>query len=127
MKKILYSLAILALAVVFMSCGKDDNHDIVSTGHSIEDRARSLGFSDANAYTASVAQQCAIGNHENCDILNNGIHQVCGNAEHLGNKHDGTHHNGMNHGADDALNCTDTSHNHGGGNKGCNQNGVHHN
>ena len=117
MKKNFYSLAILAFVVALASCSKDDEHNLGNTEQNLELRASSLGFSDANAYKASVAEQHAAGNHENCDILNNGTHQTCGYAEHSGTKHDGTHHNGTDHGTHDANGHSHSSHgqNHNGG------------
>lgn len=99
MKKLFYSLAVVALvAVSFAACSNDNNDDSgTSSEPNIEARAAALGFEDANAYKASVAEQCAAGNHENCDINSDGTHQACAYADHSGKKHDGTHHNGSNH------------------------------
>ena len=102
MKKVFYSLTVLAITVAFASCSKDDDHDFNDASQNMELRASTLGFSDANAYKASVAEQCAAGNHENCDILNDGTHQACAYSEHAGANHDGTHHNGTDHGTHDA-------------------------
>ncbi len=124
MKKVFYSLTVLAITVAFASCSKDDDHDFNDASQNMELRASTLGFSDANAYKASVAEQCAAGNHENCDILNDGTHQACAYSEHAGANHDGTHHNGTDHGTHDANGHSHNSH---GNDDNGNHNGSHHN
>jgi hypothetical protein len=113
MKKVIYFFAVVVLAIGFVSCNNDDDHDFSSAEQNMELRAATLGFSDAEAYKTSVAEQCAAGNHENCDILNDGTHQPCIYSEHAGTRHDGTHHNGTGHGTHDPNTCTDPTHNHG--------------
>lgn len=100
MKKVFYSLTVLAFVAIFASCTKNDDHNFDNANKSLELRAASLGFENVEDYKASVARECAAGNHENCDILNNGTHQACGYADHSGTKHDGTVHHGndINHG-----------------------------
>lgn len=107
MRKVFYSLAALILTVTLVSCSNDD-HDFNSDEQNMELRAAALGFSDVDSYKASVSQQCTAGDHENCDILNNGTHQACAYKEHSGTKHDGSHHNGSNHGTHD-----ENGHSHG--------------
>lgn len=110
MKRKFYSLAVLALAVAFVSCSSDDDHTFISAEESMELRAEALGFSDVNEYKTSVTEQCKAGNHENCDILNDGTHQACAYKEHSGTKHDGTHHNGTDHGSHDSNGHSHGSH-----------------
>lgn len=110
MKKVFYSFVALALTATFVSCNNDD-HEPGFSDQNIETRAAALGFDNVETYKSSVAEQCAAGNHENCDILNNGTHQVCTYADHSGTKHDGTHHNGSDHGNHDE---NGHSHNKGG-------------
>lgn len=112
MKRVFYLATALA-AVGFTSCNKDDNHDFYNDKQNLELRAASLGYSDVNAYKTSVAEQCAAGNHENCDVLNDGTHQACAYQDHSGKKHDGSNHNGSDHGSHDA-----NGHSHGNHNKG---------
>lgn len=131
MKKVIYSLAILAISVAFASCSNDDDHNLDNATQSLELRASALGFSDTNAYKSSVAEQCAAGNHENCDILNDGTHKACAYSEHAGTNHDGTHHERTNHGTHDANGHSHDSHgnddngNHDNG--GSHDGGGHHN
>jgi hypothetical protein len=84
MKRAIYLFAVVALAVGFVSCDNDDDHDFSSADQNIELRAATLGYEDVASYQASVAEQCAAGNHENCDIQNNGTHNVCAYTEHSG-------------------------------------------
>lgn len=112
MKRVFY-LVIAIAAVGFTSCSKDDNHDFDNDQQNLELRAASLGYSDVNAYKTSVAEQCAAGNHENCDALNDGTHQACAYQDHSGTKHDGSQHNGSDHGTHDA-----NGHSHGNHDKG---------
>ncbi len=124
MKKVVYSVAILAFAFVLTSCSKDDDHNVDNTAQDVELRAQSLGFADANAYKSSVAEQCAAGNHENCDILTDGTHRACGYADHAGKNHDGTEHNGTDHGVHDANGHSHSGSNHDSSGHG-NHNGKH--
>lgn len=124
MKKVFYLVAVVAITVAFASCSKDDDHDLSNATQNVELRASTLGFSDANAYKASVAEQCAAGNHENCDIQNDGTHKVCAYSEHAGTNHDGTHHNGTDHGTHDANGHSHNSH---GNDDNGNHGGSHHN
>lgn len=110
MKRAIYLFSVVALAVGFVSCNNDDNHDFSNASQNIELRAASLGYKDVASYKASVAQKCAAGNHENCDIHSNGTHKVCAYTEHSGTKHDGTHHNGSDHGTHDANGHSHDSH-----------------
>jgi hypothetical protein len=123
MRKVFYSLTVLAVMAVFVSCSRDDDRDLDNAIQNMELRAATLGFSDVNACTASVAEQCAAGNHENCDILNSGAHQACAYSEHVGTGHDGTHHSGTDHGTHDANGHSHNS--HGSGNSE-NHGGSHH-
>lgn len=113
MKRTIFFTAVLAV-FVFASCSNDDD-SATATPESIETRAAALGFPDVKSYRVSVAGQCAVGNHENCDIQTNGTHLVCGYAEHSGTNHDGTPHNGTGHGIHDLS-----------GNHNCNPGGNHH-
>ncbi|WP_280647274.1 MULTISPECIES: hypothetical protein [unclassified Dysgonomonas] len=89
-------------AVTFIACSNDDHDDFGTTSQQdIEVRAAALGFDDVAAYKANVAEQCVAGNHENCDIYNDGTHQACAYSDHSGQNHDGTHHNGSDHGTHD--------------------------
>lgn len=102
MKKIFYLLTLVLSTVIFASCSNDDHDDFgTSAKQDIEARAAALGFDDVTAYQASVAEQCAAGNHENCDIYSNGTHEACAYSDHSGQNHDGTHHNGTDHGIHD--------------------------
>ena len=102
MKKLFYSLAVVLFAVTFVACSNDDHEDFgTSAKQDIEARAAALGFDDVAAYQASVAEQCSAGNHENCDIYNDGTHEACAYSDHSGKNHDGTHHNGTDHGTHD--------------------------
>lgn len=114
MKKLFYSLAVALFSVAFVACSNDDHDDFGTTTvqQDITKRATALGFDDADAYRESVAAQCAAGNHENCDIYNDGTHQACAYADHSGRNHDGSHHNGTNHGTHDQ----NGGHGHGNGN-----------
>ena len=116
MKRVFYSLAVLASVITFVSCSQDDDNNFGDIDQSLELRASTLGFSNGDIYKSSVLNQCAAGNHENCDILADGTHQVCINSQHSGIKHDGTHHNGTGtgHGGNnhDSNTCMDVSHNH---------------
>ena len=113
MKRTIFFTAVLTI-FVFGSCSNDDDSGTVIQ-ESIETRAAALGFPDVKSYQLSVGEQCAVGNHENCDIQTNGTHLVCGYAGHSGTKHDGTHHNGTAHGTHDSN-----------GNHNCNPSGQHH-
>lgn len=102
MKKLFYLVAVTVFAVTFAACSNDDHDDLGTTfQQDIEARAAALGFDDVAAYQASVAEQCAAGNHDNCDIYNDGTHSVCAYSGHSGTNHDGTHHNGSDHGTHD--------------------------
>lgn len=101
MKKLFYSLAVVLCSISFVACDNDHDDFGASAAQDIEARATALGFENADAYKASVAEQCAAGNHENCDIYNDGTHQVCAYSDHSGTNHDGTHHNGTDHGTHD--------------------------
>lgn len=113
MKKLFYSVAICALVMAFVSCDNDDDHNYGNAEQNLELRAATLGYSDVETYKASVAEQCAAGNHENCDILTDGTHQVCTYNDHSGTNHDGTHHNGSDHGTHDANGHSHNSHGNG--------------
>ncbi|MDU1906069.1 MAG: hypothetical protein E6772_14955 [Dysgonomonas sp.] len=114
MKKLFYSLTVVLFAATFIACSNDDHDDFGATSQQdIETRATALGFDDVASYKASVAEQCAAGNHENCDIYNDGTHQVCAYSDHSGKNHDGTHHNGSDHGTHDK---NGNGHSHGNGN-----------
>lgn len=116
MRKLFCALAVVLFAVAFMSCNKDDHDDFgTSAEQNIETRAKDLGFNNVDDYKASVAIQCTAGNHENCDVYNDGTHEVCAYSDHSGKNHDGTHHNGTDHG----------THNKNGHSHGAN-NGKHH-
>ncbi len=127
MKKVFYSLTVLAFVFTFASCSNDDDqHDFNNAKQDVTLRATALGFSDMNAHTTAVAEQCAAGNHENCDIQTNGTHQACGYAEHTGTNHDGTQHNGTEHGTHDANGHSHNSHsNENHGNESHNGGGHH--
>ena len=123
MKRVFYSLAIVTLAVTFVSCSQDEDNNFPQGDQSLETRAATLGYTDGDTYKNTVLNQCAAGNHENCDILADGTHRVCTNAQHSGTKQNGTHHNGTGHGGSnthDPATCTDASHNHGTTNNGGN-------
>ena len=91
MKKLFYSLAVVLFAATFASCDKNDHDDFgTSAKQDIEVRADALGFDDVAAYKASVAEQCAAGNHENCDTYKDGTHEACAYSDHSGKNHDGT-------------------------------------
>lgn len=123
MKRVFYSLAIVTLAVTFVSCSQDEDNNFPQGDQSLETRASTLGYTDGDTYKNTVLNQCAAGNHENCDILADGTHRVCTNAQHSGTKQNGTHHNGTGHSGSnthDPATCTDTSHNHGTTNNGGN-------
>ena len=112
MKKLFYSLAVVLFAVTFTSCDKDDHDDFgTSAQQDIESRATALGFEDVAAYKACVAEQCAAGNHENCDIYQDGTHEPCAYRDHSGKKHDGTHHDGTDHGTHNQNGHSHGSHN----------------
>lgn len=116
MKKVFYLLAIVAFAVTFASCSQDEGINSPQGDQSMEMRASALGYTNADSYKNTVLNQCAAGNHENCDILADGTHRVCTNTQHSGTKHDGTHHNGAGHTGNnyhDPATCTDPSHDHG--------------
>ncbi len=98
MKKVVFLLAVVALTAGFMSCSNDNEPDFSNANENLELRASALGYPDVATYQASVAEQCAAGNHENCDILTDGTHRACAHNEHSGTKHDGTHHSGSGHG-----------------------------
>ncbi|MDR2917251.1 MAG: hypothetical protein LBV74_20855 [Tannerella sp.] len=110
MKKVVYLFAVVALTAGFVSCSNDDDHDFSNADRNLELRASALGYSDVASYQASVAEQCAAGNHENCDIQTDGTHQVCAYNDHSGTKHDGTRHNGSAHGTHDANGHSHNSH-----------------
>lgn len=99
MKTLFYSVAILAILLVTTSCNKLDSSNPDTSN--IELRTKTLGFTDVAAYEASVAAQCAAGDHSNCDILSDSTHVACTHIAHSGTNHDGTNHNGMNHGTHD--------------------------
>ena len=111
MKKLFYFVAVTVFAVTFVACHDDEHDDFGTTQQQdIEARAAALGFESAAAYQANVAQQCAAGNHENCDIYNDGTHAACAYADNSGRNHDGSHHNGTGHGTHDK-----NGHQHGSG------------
>ena len=114
MKKVFFLLSASAIMVAFVSCNKENDHNFAIPN--LETRAAALGFSDVNAYKAHVAEQCEAGIHKNCDVLDNGTHQPCAYHEHVGSKHDGTHHNGKDH-----ETCNKNGHSHKNKN-----NGSHH-
>ncbi|MFV0291135.1 MAG: hypothetical protein ACK5IJ_09630 [Mangrovibacterium sp.] len=102
MKKFFYPLAAVLFVATFASCNKNDHDDFgTSAKQDIEARAAALGFDDVAEYQTSVAEQCATGNHDNCDAYKDGTHGVCSYADHLGQNHDGTQHNGTDHGTYD--------------------------
>lgn len=101
MKKVFYLFATFALVLMSVSCSNDD-HDNPTIKSNIEERAAALGFDDVASYKTSVAEECANGNHENCDTFSNGTHEACAYKDHSGTNHDGTHHNGSDHGSHDA-------------------------
>ena len=118
MKRVFYSLAIVTLAVTFVSCSQDEDNNFPQGDQSLETRAATLGYTDGDTYKNTVLNQCAAGNHENCDILADGTHRVCTNSQHSGTKQNGTHHNGTGHGGNathDPATCTDATHNHNNG------------
>lgn len=125
MKKVFYSLAVVAL-ITFSSCSKDEDHNFDQAEQNVALRASSLGYTDVATYEESVTQQCAEGNHENCDIQTNGEHQACTYPEHAGMNHDGTDHNGTDHGMHDANGHSHSSHGSGNHNNGENHTGGHH-
>ena len=101
-KKLFLLVAVAVFALSFAACSNDDHDDFGTTSQQdIAARATALGFDDVAAYQASVAEQCAAGNHENCDIYNDGTHSACAYSDHSGTNHDGTHHNGSDHGQHD--------------------------
>lgn len=120
MKKTFYIFQILAVAVAFTSCDKDNDHVDDNAVMDMELRAEALGFTNVEAYRTSVAEQCAAGDHENCDIFTNGTHKACAYSGHAGRNHNGTHHNGTDHGSHDA-----NGHSH--GSHGGYDDGSHHN
>lgn len=109
MKNLIYSLVVLVFAIGLISCGSDDN-DSDNDSKNLELRSTILGFSDVEAYKMSVAEQCVAGNHQNCDISNDGTHQVCAYPAHSGIKHNGSHHSGSNHGIHDENGHSHSSH-----------------
>jgi hypothetical protein len=113
MKEKLFFVALLCCAV---SCNKHNEDVLVDEQANVAIRAQTLGFTDVAAYETYVAQQCANGNHSNCDISTAGTHYACAHTEHQGVKHDGTHHNGTAH---NAHNCTN-------GHKSCSHNSTGH-
>lgn len=116
MKK-LTLIMLAALATSLASCKKEHHSD--APENNIETRAAALGFGDVQTYRDHVRQECAAGNHANCDVATDGTHQACGDRTHNGQCHDGTPHQGANHGTDGGY--------HGGnGNGGGQGNGGHH-
>lgn len=95
MKKVVWLLAVVVMTMGFVSCNNDDENPIAEKN--LELRAETLGFPDVESYKTCVAEQCRSGNHENCDICEDGTHEACAYHEHLGTKHDGSHHNGTDH------------------------------
>ncbi len=120
MKKLVYSLAVLAIVLVFASCNKDDNQSMDTATPNLELRAATLGYTDVETYKANVVAQCAAGNHQNCDIYNDGTHQPCAYCEHAGTNCDGTHHGGSDHGTHGTNGHSHGSHENG------DHNGYHH-
>lgn len=120
MKKVFYPLAVTILTISLASCSKDNHKSYDQAVQSIDLRASQLGYSDVAAYELSVAQQCAEGNHQNCDIMTNQTHQACAYNEHAGVNYDGTVHNGTDHGTHDTNGHSHSSH----GNE--NHNNGHH-
>lgn len=100
MKNLFYLLFVSLFAVAFGACSNSDDNRDLNTDKNIELRAATLGYPDVATYKAAVVNQCAAGNHENCDILTNGTHQACSHVEHIGIKHDGSHHSGVHHTTD---------------------------
>jgi hypothetical protein len=115
MNKVNFSVWVCAFAVVCTACSVEDvSTNLPTEEQNIELRAATLGYSDAATYAADVAQQCASGNHENCELSVDGSHRVCTYADHAGTAHNGTPHSGsVHHNAHDSATCTDASHNHG--------------
>lgn len=113
MKKLPYLFAVVLLVITLTACN-GDNHDDFGTSakQDIETRAADLGFDDVDAYKASVYKECAAGNHENCDIYNDGTHQVCVYSNHSGKNHNGTFHNGTEHGTHDKNGHSHGKNNH---------------
>lgn len=112
MKKVILAMTALTVMLAFASCDKNhDNNDYQGsqTAANYDARAQALGFDNAADYQAYVAEQCAAGNHQNCDTYADGSHQACGYADHSGQNHDGTNHNGTDHGQHDK-----NGHNHNG-------------
>lgn len=102
MRNLIYSLVILVFAVGLISCSSDNDNDLSNDSKNLELRATLLGFPDVDSYQVRIAGHCVTGNHQNCDILDNGTHQVCAYPDHSGTKYNGSHHNGSNHGIHDA-------------------------
>lgn len=101
MKKVILAMTALAVMLSFSACDKDhdsDDYQGSQTAPNIEARAQALGFDSVTEYETFVNDQCHLGNHQNCDIYNDGTHQPCCYADHGGQKHDGSHHNGTDHG-----------------------------
>ena len=109
----------IVLICAFIGCHKNDGRMERETDN-IELRASILGFEDVNSYKSHVVQQCTAGNHENCCILTNGKHHACIYPEHLGIKHDGTHHKG-------SIHCKQQNSNGCAHNSCGDKNNVHHN
>ena len=76
MKRVFYSLAIVTLAVTFVSCSQDEDNNFPQGDQSLETRAATLGYTDGDTYKNTVLNQCAAGNHENCDILADGTPSI---------------------------------------------------
>lgn len=127
MKKEIY-LLIISVSIL-TACDSNEIQDIVNipetnvvTGSDLSLRASTLGYPDTITYISYVSQQCMLGNHANCDILDDGTHLPCIHASHSGTTHNGKHHQGtgeITHGnrnhyqnLHDPLTCTDPTHNH---------------
>ena len=102
------------LAGVMISCNKHDG--VPTDAADINIRAQALGFATSAEYEEYVTQECAAGNHANCDTSVYGRHYACAHVEHAGACKNGTLHSGTAHG----------THNED-GHSGCGQdNGGHH-
>lgn len=111
MKKLFYFAAALAIATSLTSCNSNDNPTPEDLAERLEVRAVALGYENSADYEASVAAQCAAGNHENCDVFADGTHQPCAYTEHSGTHHNGSHHDGTDHGTHNGKGHSHQSHN----------------
>ena len=118
MRKIFNLVALLTASIFALSACSSNNHDNYDFSNAtpdMESRALALGFESGEDYENSVKIECALGNHENCDVYENSKHKPCQYKEHSGRHHSGKHHNGSDHG----MHSSNGKHHHSGGNHNC--------